>query len=582
MKIPVAVIGILNILFAALSVQASDNMKAYSPAAAGMIRHVLANPQPSGSLILDSGGHNPGEPLSFPTNEAPSVIKEIAYKGKIYSLFDSPFFGIDWQTMDPDIFPKGSPGRDWVDQKAARIDAQYAACKAAGIKVYAMGDLIVFPRALVQKYKMEKTFTDPTHPLTDKFLRAMIGQMFDRFPNIDGIVLRIGEIYMQGAPFHRGGIANKKDAQKTIIPLMQLLREEVCVKRNKQLIFRSWMSFDTDLSTYMEISNAIEPHPNLIFAVKHCEADFHRGHQFSKVLGEGRHQQIVEVQCAREYEGKGAYPNYIANGVIEGFEEHRLQMPADRIQSIRQLAERKGELFAGIWTWSRGGGWGGPFIKNGLWCDLNAWVLAQWAKDPTQTEESIFNRYAAEQLKLKGEDITKFRRLCLLSADAVLRGKASTTGDMGAGWSRDDTINRPSLPHDPQKRKRALDQKGEAVRLWEQIVTLAREIQFSDPKTKDYALISSQYGLHLYRIYQAVCELQALGPDGDKEQLRQWLLRYDNAWADYRKLPEASPQCASLYYEKGSSQAGGVPGIETIIPPLRSAANASLLEQPRK
>ena len=45
MKKPVAVIGILNILFATLSVQAADNMKAYSPAAAGMIRHVLQLPK---------------------------------------------------------------------------------------------------------------------------------------------------------------------------------------------------------------------------------------------------------------------------------------------------------------------------------------------------------------------------------------------------------------------------------------------------------------------------------------------------------------------------------------------------------
>lgn len=74
---------------------------------------------------------------------------------------------------------------------------------------------------------------------------------------------------------------------------------------------------------YQYISDQVEPHPNLVIAIKHCEGDFHRGNPFSKVLGLGRHQQLVEVQCAREYEGKGAYPNYIARGVIEGFEEDR-------------------------------------------------------------------------------------------------------------------------------------------------------------------------------------------------------------------------------------------------------------------
>lgn len=29
---------------------------------------------------------------------------------------------------------------------------------------------------------------------------------------------------------------------------------------------------------------------------------------------------MIKIEVSREYEGKGAYPNYIVNGVIEGFE----------------------------------------------------------------------------------------------------------------------------------------------------------------------------------------------------------------------------------------------------------------------
>ena len=79
----------------------------------------------------------------------------------------------------------------------------------------------------------------------------------------------------------------------------------------------------------------MEPHPNLCIVVKHCEGDFHRGNPFSQVLGIGRHPQLVEVQCQREYEGKGAYPNYIAHGVIEGFEEHHGAKPAESSGRIR-------------------------------------------------------------------------------------------------------------------------------------------------------------------------------------------------------------------------------------------------------
>lgn len=45
MKTFLAAFGILNILFVTVSVQAADNMKAYSPAEAGMVRHVLQLPK---------------------------------------------------------------------------------------------------------------------------------------------------------------------------------------------------------------------------------------------------------------------------------------------------------------------------------------------------------------------------------------------------------------------------------------------------------------------------------------------------------------------------------------------------------
>lgn len=51
---------------------------------------------------------------------------------------------------------------------------------------------------------------------------------------------------------------------------------------------------------FLAVSNGVEPHANLIWSLKHCEGDFHRGNAFSKVLEQGRHPFIVEVRCARE------------------------------------------------------------------------------------------------------------------------------------------------------------------------------------------------------------------------------------------------------------------------------------------
>ena len=70
----------------------------------------------------------------------------------------------------------------------------------------------------------------------------------------------------------------------------------------------------------------------------------------------------MEVQCQREYEGKGAYPNYVANAVINGFEETKQDASPRCLNDVKD-----NPLFYGVWTWSRGGGWYGPYISNELW-----------------------------------------------------------------------------------------------------------------------------------------------------------------------------------------------------------------------
>jgi hypothetical protein len=391
-------------------------------------------------------------------------------------------------------------------------------------------------------------------------------------PDFDGIVVRIGETYLHDAPFHAGKIQEPHNPDKTIIPLIKLLREEVCVKRGKTLIFRTWLSFDRSSSSYARVDAAVEPHPLLVISIKHCENDFHRGTRFSRSIGQGRHPQIIEVQCSREYEGKGAYPNYIAHGVIDGFPEHQRVVGKDDspYRSIAAFA-RKDPLYAGLWTWTRGGGWEGPYIKDELWPDLNAWVLAQWAADPAQSEETLFRRYATEHLKLTPQDADRFRRLALASADAILLGRAPDRDEHSVWWTRDQYISAPIFEKNVSlvARQRILARRDQAVGLWREIVALADEIQFPDARTAEHVRVSSRYGLHLYRIYQAAWHLAALTPTGSRAEIDPWLAAYDAAWSDYRALPTSSELCASLYLEKGSPHHGHIPGIQKFIATFR-------------
>jgi hypothetical protein len=511
---------------------------------------LIAQNHSKNPLILDMVHHNPGEEPYQTVYNDPAVIKEMGYNGKVYFLFESPALAINWESVDKDILPKGSQERNWVDAKAMQIKKMHAECKAQDMAIYAMSDLVLFPKRLIQKYQIEDTFGDPNNPLTEKFIRAQINEMFDQFPDLDGLVVRIGETYLHDAPYHQGAIENKSNPEKTIIPLMQILREEICVKRDKQLIFRTWNAFDRDEKSYMKVNDAVEPHQNLIISIKQCEGDFHRARPFSKLIGQGRHRQIIEVQSAREYEGKGAYPNYIANGVIEGFEEHA-RMPEEAINSIREFVEKRPDLYAGIWTWSRGGGWDGPYIKNEMWCDLNSWVMAQWGNNTSQSEKFIFNRYATERLKLKGDDVAKFRKLCLLSAEAVIRGRNTTFNDISnVWWTRDQGIGWPAPAKDAIGQKRNLEQKDASIAKWKEIVKLAKSIHWNSKEERNHAIGSSEYGLRLYKIYRSLIYMSDAEAKGDIKEVQKWIKVYDKAWKEYNKLPEKYPSAATLYTQK--------------------------------
>ncbi len=498
--------------------------------------------------IFDMVHHNPGE-VRFVTNyDNPEVIKSVGMNGKVFFLFDSGVLGLNWNSFDPDILPAGTTERIWVDEKAAETKKKYDEAKKAGLQVYCMSDLILFPKRLVEKYGMQTSFKNIQDTLTQKMLRLEIRMMFQEFPQLDGIVVRIGETYMQDAPYHVGGIDNKSSVT-TIVPLIQILREEVCQKLNKKVFFRTWLSFDTNLTTYNQVSNAIEPHDNLIFSVKHCEGDFHRGNPFSKVLGAGRHKQIVEVQCAREYEGKGAFPNYIADGVINGFEEYQNTMAAGTIQSLKQLYQ-KSPLFSGVWTWSKGGGWDGPYMSNDFWNELNTWVMSHWAQNPTRSEEEVFNDYVTNVLKLSTGDLVRFRKLAIYSAQAVIRGRRSTFADTDQWWTRDHYIGAPPvLPANTVALNRVLSEKKEAVTLWNEIVTLADQINLPDAVNRDFMRVSARYGLYLHQIYAIAFELKNFSQSAltNRVKIDSLIVEYDNTWSNFNNLKTNNPSCATLY-----------------------------------
>ncbi|MCU7552565.1 hypothetical protein OCK74_25830 [Chitinophagaceae bacterium LB-8] len=530
----------------------------------------------NGPYILDMVHNNPGEPLTKSVFNDPGMLAAGGYTGQVINDFTFAHAAVTFKKLNPDIFPEGSAEWKWVMDAAERVRQNIKAAHKAGIKVYYFTDIIVLPKKLVELYRDEICDNQGRisfeRPKTLEVHKIMLDELFETFPELDGLVIRTGETYLNNVPYHTGNnpITNKEQSH---IKLLNLLREEVCVKRNKTIFYRTWSfgGMHENPDYYLNVVNQIAPHPQLIFSIKHTKGDYLRTFDFNPTLTLGNHPQIVEVQCQREYEGKEAYPNYVMNGVINGFEEYHTNTPQKGYQSLNDI--KNSPNFKGVWSWSRGGGWVGPYITNEFWCKLNAYVISHWGANTNQTEEEVFNHFMDEQ-GIKGKSRKAFRELCLLSAQAVLRGHFSAVLPSTKGWTwwmRDEFL----AGIDPEGEgpapsegvlygafsnyyqkgllQKAVDEKFEAVEMWKKIVALSRNVSMTNKEDQTYVKVSSHYGLLLHQIIAEGWNIMAMGFEGDKtgvynkEKIKVAIANYDRYWKLYEDLKKQNPSCATLY-----------------------------------
>lgn len=524
--------------------------------------------QPSDKfLILDMVHHNPGEPLTKTEFRKPEKLKEYNYNGMVTNEFKFPQCALTFSKVDKRIFPKGSQERQWTDELKKEIWAQIRECHQNGLESFYFMDIIVLPKKLVELYKDEICDENGkisfSKPKTWEIHKMMLNELFNTFPDMDGLVIRTGETYTHSIPHHMGNgpvdYQNKyNESIETHAKLMQLLRDEVCVKRGKKVVYRTWDFgfFHIQPEYYLTVTNQVEPHPNLYLAIKHTNGDYFRTFPFNKTLTLGKHKQVVEVQCQREYEGKGAFTNYVANAVINGFEETK----GDQLRGLNDIKDD--QLFSGVWTWSRGGGWFGPFLKNEFWCDMNAYVVSQWANNPNRAEEEIFKEYASK-VGISVASYPYFRKMCLLSPDAIIRGRGSLIHPVNVVWTRDhylagesqlswifDDIIKENLIEE------SLYEMKVSVAIWKDILDYSEKIECENKETEQYLRTSAKYGYLLHRVMEQGWIVMLKGYAGDKTgaydklSIALAIEKYDQYWKEYQALTGSNPDSASLYYDQ--------------------------------
>lgn len=214
-----------------------------------------------------------------------------------------------------------------------------------------------------------------------KLIRKSVKKLFRRFPEVDGLVFRVGEsdgVDVKGEFRSRLFLKTPALANRFLRELLPLFE-----KRKKTLIFRTWTVGAWPLgdllwnpATYRKTFRGIDS-PALIVSAKYGNADFFRYLEVSPHFFADQRKKIVELQARREYEGFGEIPSFIGDEYRKVYEG---------LRSCRHLV--------GVQVWCQTGGWSRfrnrTFSKkSSLWNEINTSVVVPIFRDGASVKDAV-------------------------------------------------------------------------------------------------------------------------------------------------------------------------------------------------
>lgn len=208
---------------------------------------------------------------------------------------------------------------------------------------------------------------------TIRFLRTAAESVLDDFPDVAGLICRVGEsdgLDVRGDFRSRLMIRTPAQARRFLSEVLPVFE-----KRDRRLIFRTWSvgayrlgDLIWNRDTYDAVFDAFDS-PALVVSLKHGDSDFFRFLPLNRNIFRGRHRKLVEFQARREYEGFGEFPSYIGRDVEE----------------LRERLSTEPAL-VGISVWCQTGGWSAfrrrTFLEPaGIWSEINACSVVRQFKE---------------------------------------------------------------------------------------------------------------------------------------------------------------------------------------------------------
>ncbi len=269
-----------------------------------------------------------------------------------------------------------------------------------GLRIYLTSDVLPMTPALSDAFG-----DDPVE--LDNYYQNLVRGILDDFPQLAGLILRIGESDGNDVNDPIRTRLHLRDAAGTNRLLRSLLPE--FEKRGRDLIFRTWTVGAHRIGDLIWHRGTLEKtlegldSPNLIVSMKHGESDFFRYLPLNRSFFRVKQRKLLELQARREYEGAGEYPSFI------GWDCERYALELSQVENV-----------AGISVWCQTGGWHrfqrrAYLEKDGrdIWIQLNTAAAIAVFKDGKTADSAV------EEL-LGGERVPAALEL-LDHADTVIR-----------------------------------------------------------------------------------------------------------------------------------------------------------------
>jgi DNA-binding Lrp family transcriptional regulator len=277
--------------------------------------------------------------------------------------------------------------------------------KSHNMKIFVNTDYLFFNEAI-------HTYSESNSIAPDDFYIHALKKAIEDFPEIDGVILRVGEkdgndvsgTFLSQLLLHTPLQANQ--LLKKILPLFE--------QTNKTLVFRTWTigaykigDLIWNKKTYNTIFSSI--HSNaLVISMKYGDTDFMRYLTLNPLFLNGPHKKIIELQTRREWEGMGTYPSFVG---------------WDYAEYLKKLS--KNTTIIGTHVWCQTGGWAKKewsnltYLENSsFWNELNTCVTIRMAHDHQSVEEAIKEFCKSKSIS----DHVKFTELLRQSDTAIKKG----------------------------------------------------------------------------------------------------------------------------------------------------------------